>query len=265
MVDRKHRVHAGLAMTSPRGDPLPASDRLAARRRPSACPVLHQRWHGLLFLHWALDPAELGAVLPAGLRLDTFDGRGWVGVTPFQVTRMRPTLFPAMPWLSEANEINLRVYVHRDGIPGIWFPSLEITHRLAMWGARLAYRLPYFHARMEVARHGAAFSFRSERTAGGGGRAMLDVEWQRGELLPPAEPGTLEFFLVERYVLYCGEPAGSMRARIHHRPWPLRRARVLRLHSTLIEAAGLPVPTTPVLAHAQAEPLDVEVWLPRAV
>jgi uncharacterized protein YqjF (DUF2071 family) len=227
--------------------------------------VLHQRWQGLVFLHWAFDPAVLGSLLPAGLHLDTFEGRAWVGVTPFNVSRMRPTLLPALPWLSEANEINLRVYVHRDGIPGIWFPALEITNRLAMWGARLAYRLPYYHAQMEVTQSGDAFSFRSERSAADRGRAMLDVQWNRAEPLPPAAPGTLEFFLLERYVLYCGEPAGSMRARIHHRPWPLRSANVLRLASTLLEAAGLPSPAPPVLAHAQAEPLAVEVWLPTHV
>jgi uncharacterized protein YqjF (DUF2071 family) len=253
-------------MASPRDAPVPVSARLDARRRPSGRPVLHQRWQGLLFLHWAFDPAQLGCVLPAGLHLDTFEGRAWVGVTPFNVSRMRPTLLPALPWLSEASEINLRVYVHRDGIPGIWFPSLEITNRLAMWGARLAYQLPYFHARMDVAQNGDAFSFRSERSGANGQRAMLDVQWHRAEPLPAATPGTLEFFLIERYVLYCGEPAGSMRARIHHRPWPLRNAKVLHLTSTLLEAAaGIPRPATPVLAHAQAEPLDVEVWPPTHV
>ena len=94
---------------------------------------------------------------------------------------------------------------------------------------------------------------------------MLDVQWQRAEPLPPAAPGTLAFFLIERYVLYCGEPAGSMRARIHHRPWSLRSATVLRLASTLLEAGGIPLPAAPVLAHAQAEPLEVEVWLPTDV
>jgi uncharacterized protein YqjF (DUF2071 family) len=252
-------------MPSPRDAPLPLSARLDARRRPSGCPVLHQRWNGLVFLHWTFDPAELRPVLPSGLRLDAFEGRAWVGVTPFHVSRMRPTLLPALPLLSEADEINLRVYVHRDGIPGIWFPSLEITNRLAMWGARVAYRLPYFHARMDVAQDGDAFSFRSERLAADGRRAMLDLRWHSAEPLPPAAPGTLEFFLVERYVLYCGEPAGSMRARIHHAPWPLRGAKVLRLASTLLEAGGLRAPAGPVLAHAQAEPLDVEIWLPTAV
>jgi len=222
--------------------------------------VLHQRWQGLVFLHWAFDPAELGSALPAGLHLDTFKGRAWVGLTPFHVSRMRPTLLPALPWLSEANEINLRVYVHREGIPGIWFPSLEITNRLAMWGARIAYRLPYFHARMRVERDGDVVAFTSRRS--GDARAWLDACWRVGAPLPAAEPGSLEHFLTERYVLYSGDSERMLRARIHHRPWPLRAATLLTLRSTLLEADGIATPTAPAHVLAQDEPFDVEIWPP---
>ena len=235
-------------------------DRLAPRRRPPGLPVLHQRWHGLVFLHWAFAPETLQALVPAGLELDCFDGRGWVGVTPFSVTRMRPSFLPPLPVVSRADEINVRVYVHRDGVPGIWFPSLEITSRLAVLGARLAYRLPYFHARMRVDRAGESVSFRSERS--GRSRAALDAQWRVGQPRPPAATGSLEFFLIERYVLYSGDRTTLLRARIHHRPWPLREVTVLRFASTLLEACGLPSPSTPILAHAQGEPFDVEVWPP---
>jgi uncharacterized protein YqjF (DUF2071 family) len=241
---------------------LDVIDRLAPRRRPSGFPVLHQRWHGLVFLHWAFAPEAVRALVPAGLELDLFDGRAWVGVTPFSVSRMRPSLLPPLPGVSSADEINVRIYVHRDGVPGIWFPSLEITNRLAVVAARIAYRLPYFHARMTVDRHGDTVSFHSERS--GSARAVLDAQWQLGPPRPPAEPGSLEFFLIERYVLYSGDRARLWRARIHHRPWPLRDVAVLRLASTLLEADGMPSPTTPVLAHAQGEPFDVEVWPPHS-
>ena len=236
-------------------------DRLAPRRRPSGVPVLHQRWHGLVFLHWAFSPETLRALVPAGLELDCFDGRAWVGVTPFSVTRMRPSFLPPLPVVSRADEINVRIYVHRDGVPGIWFPSLEITHRLAVLGARLAYRLPYFHARMRVDRDGDSVSFASERS--GSSRAALDAEWRLGRPRAPAELGSLEFFLIERYVLYSGDRTTLLRARIHHRPWPLRQVTVLRFTSNLLEACGLPSPSPPMLAHAQGEPFDVEVWPPR--
>ena len=66
-------------------------------------------------------------------------------------------------------------------------------------------------------------------------------------------------------MLYCSEPGRLMRARIHHRPWPLRDATVLRMASTLLEADGLPAPGGPILAHAQGEPFDVDVWSPVGV
>ena len=238
-------------------------DRLAPRRRPSGLPVLHQRWHGLVFLHWAFAPQALRTLVPTGLELDGFDGRAWVGMTPFSVTRMRPSFLPPLPGISRADEINVRIYVHRDGVPGIWFPSLEITQRLAVLGARIAYRLPYFHARMRVDRDGDSVLFHSERS--GSSRAQLDARWRLGPPRPPAEPGSLEFFLIERYVLYSGDRTMLLRARIHHRPWPLREVTVLHLASTVLEACGVPSPSTPPLAHAQGDPFDVEVWPPQRI
>jgi uncharacterized protein len=239
---------------------LDVIDRLAPRRRPSGVPILHQRWHGLVFLHWAFAPEALQALVPAGLELDLFDARAWVGITPFSVSHLRPSFLPPLPAVSTADEINVRMYVHRDGVPGIWFPSLEITNRLALVAARIAYRLPYCHARMHVDRRGDEVSFRSERS--GSAPAVLDAQWRLGPPRAPAEPGSLEFFLIERYVLYSRARTTLLRARIHHRPWPLREVSVLRLASTLLEADGLPSPTTPVLAHAQAEPFQVEIWPP---
>ena len=235
-------------------------DRLAPRRRPRGVPVLHQRWHALAFLHWPFSAAALRRVVPAGLEVDVHGGDAWVGVTPFRVSRLRPTLLPPLPFVSSAEEINVRVYVHRDGVPGIWFPSLEITNRLALLGARIGYRLPYFHARMRVERDGDVVAFTSVRT--GGLAASFDACWRVGARLPEAEPGSLEFFLTERYVLYSGDDRHMLRTRIHHRPWPLRTATVVRLATTLLEADRLPTPTTPALGHAQAEPLDVEIWAP---
>jgi len=53
-----------------------------------------------------------------------------------------------------------------------------------------------------------------------------------------------------------------LRARIHHRPWPLRAATLLTLRSTLLEADGIATPTAPAHVLAQDEPFDVEIWPP---
>lgn len=72
---------------------------------------------------------------------------------------MRPTLLPPLPWLSGGEQINVRTYVHRDGVPGLWFLSLDITQPIAVWAARLTYALPYYRAKMRVACQGDRVRF----------------------------------------------------------------------------------------------------------
>ena len=58
-------------------------DRAAWQRRPDRQPNMFQRWQHLLFLHWACDPQRIQSTLPAGLRVDTFEGRAYLGVVTF--------------------------------------------------------------------------------------------------------------------------------------------------------------------------------------
>ena len=52
-------------------------------------PVMYQTWSWIAFLHWSYDPRVLQRLLPGGLRPHTFDGRAWVGVTPFFLQDLR--------------------------------------------------------------------------------------------------------------------------------------------------------------------------------
>ena len=215
-----------------------------------------------MFLHWRLAPDVVRALVPGTLDLDLFEGAAWVSVVAFTVSRMRPALLPPIPGLSEAHQINVRTYVHRDGVPGLWFFSLDANNILAVWAARAAYRLAFFQARMHVGKDGDVFAFRCERRDANAPKATFDAAWQPGDLLPVPQPGTLEFFLLERYVLYSGTNDHLLRTRIHHRPWPLRRGTLRHLASTMLEAQGLPRQTDAPLTQAQATPFDVAIWPP---
>ena len=87
------------------------------------------------------------------------------------------------------------------------------------------------------------------------------MEWTRGRALPQAEPGTLEFFLIERFCLYTYLRRRLKRVRIRHRPWPLCDAKVSVLDESLIQSHGLRVSGAP-LVHAQREAFQVEAELP---
>jgi uncharacterized protein len=236
-------------------------DRLSIRQRPDATPVLHQSWGSLLFLHWPVPAELLRPLIPERLQIDTHEGTAWVGMTPFTLWGTRPPLLPAVPYLSDSHELNVRTYVHLDGIPGVWFLSLDASNVLAVIGARLGYHLPYFQAKMSLTEEADTVHFTSTRRHPAAPDAALDVTWRRKAERPEAQPGSLDFFLIERYALYTEKGDTLYRARIHHRPWPLREAELLSLSSTMLESHGLPAPSEQPLLHAQAEPLDVEIFL----
>jgi uncharacterized protein len=241
-------------------EPMPEIlDRLSVRERPDGRSIMHQTWGKLLFLHWPVPVEAIRARLPPGLEMDTWEGTAWVGVTPFTMWGVRPPYLPAVPVLSETHELNVRTYVHHDGVPGVWFFSLDASNAVAVQGARLAFHLPYHRAEMRLDEEGDAIRFSSRRT-GEGAHAVLEAAWTRGAPRPEAEPGTRDFFLIERYCLYTEHDGSLRRSRIHHRPWSLRDARVDSLATTMLEANRLPTPDVPPLVHAQGRPLEVEVW-----
>jgi uncharacterized protein YqjF (DUF2071 family) len=241
--------------------PVDNADRLSVRVRPAGLPIMYQSWGKLLFLHWPVPTELLRPLIPMPLGIDTFDGTAWLGITPFTMWDVRPVFSPSLPFLSESHEINVRTYVYLDGIPGIWFFSLDANNPIAVWGARFAFYLPYFNARMSLEQRDRTVYFASRRTHRGASPAEFEATWTVSERLPRSEPGSLEFFLTERYVLYSARKGALYRARIFHPPWPLHEARLLSCRSTMIGSQGLPSPSwgDPLL-HQQGEPLRVRVW-----
>src|SRR5215207_5979162 len=48
--------------------------------------LLELEWRTAAFFHWAFAPDLIRRLLPPGFELDTFDGRAWIGLTPFTTT-----------------------------------------------------------------------------------------------------------------------------------------------------------------------------------
>jgi uncharacterized protein len=215
------------------GEPVSLEERLRWRERPARSPVMFQTWTDLLFAHWEVDPAVLQASLPPGLTVDTWNGRAYIGVIPFFMRRVRPRGVPPLPWISYFLEMNVRAYVFdASGTPGIWFYSLECNQPIAVWLARALLGLPYRHARMKARRAAdGSIAYRGQRVRG---EARGEFAYGLGESLGAAEPGTLEFFLIERYLLFTVHHGRLLRAQVHHRPYPLCSVAV-----TSLAVAGL--------------------------
>jgi uncharacterized protein len=222
-------------------------------RLPKRPWIMVQVWRDLLFAHWNLPAAAIRRLVPQQLELDTFDGWAWVTITPFHMS-VRLRGLPPFPGMLDFPELNCRTYVTADGKPGIYFFSLDTANRAAVWGARTFYRLPYFHARMQIEKENDSISYSSKRG---------DALW-RGTYTPTsaprrAEPGSLDYFLAERYCLYTIWKGRTYRGEIHHVPWPLQAASVRIQENSIARTAGIELPDTPS-AVSFARELEVLIW-----
>ena len=220
-----------------------------------------QTWHNLLFAHWPVDANALRPLIPAGFEIDRFDGQAWIGVIPFHMTNVAPRGVPALPWVSEFPELNVRTYVRVNGRGGIYFFSLDASNSVAVGIARTLVHLPYFSAAMQVTEtEDGWIRYKSRRTTPGANPAELKVTYRPiGETSPPVF-GTLEHFLTERYCLFTVD--GSFRVHsldIHHPRWPLQAAEAKFEVNTMAEAAGMRLPSTAPLLHF-AKRQDMVAW-----
>ena len=222
---------------------------------PAGRWVLGQTWEQQLFAHWRVPAEQLRARLPDGLEVEEHDGSAWVGITPFRITGIRTRGTVPLPGVSSFLELNVRTYVHPlGGKPGVWFFSLDATSRLAVRTARRAYRLPYSDARIAFDDVDGWIDVEAARL-GERGRVFSG----RCRAVGPAtaaEPGSLEWFLAERYCLYTEDRQGALyRADIHHTPWQLHPAEA---EIDLTSIAPFELHGEPLCQ--VAEPQDVVIW-----
>jgi hypothetical protein len=204
---------------------------------------MYQRWRDLTFLHFSAEPATIQKVLPSGLSVDTYpDGCGkemaWVGLVPFRMEGVRPRRAPSVRVCSDFPETNVRTYVHREGRdPGVWFFSLDASNKLACRVARKQFSLPYHWSRMGCERNGDRVVYESAGLERPG--ADLRLRIQVGKEIETPQAGSLDFFLIERYLLYSVRNGSFFAGRVAHAPYPLHAMKVLQSTESLVSSAGL--------------------------
>jgi len=225
--------------------------------------VMQMTWSDLLFAHWPIELDVVASLLPAGLTLDTRDGKAWVGVVPFTMSNIAPRLCPPIPGLSRFVELNVRTYVSVSGKPGVSFFSLDAASRVAVRVARATFNLPYMDAKMAIGRdEGGVISYQSQRTHRGERSADYDASYSAAGEFFQAEPGSLEQWLTARYCLYSANRKGRIfRGEIDHPPWSLARATCTERTNTMGEPFGFAFRGDPHLLFAK--PVDVRAWLVR--
>ena len=164
----------------------------------------------VLFIHYELDPATLQPSVP--FALDVRDGKAYVSLVAFSQQELRLAWGSALTawagaYVANHDFLNVRTYVRENGQAGIHFIVEWVPSRLAMWIAPRLYGLPYRLGQFEAGRVNDAtgrFEYRAEAVTGFG----------------PSSPGSLDEFLLERYVAYTQYHGVRRRFRVTHTSWP---------------------------------------------
>ena len=238
-------------------------DFLRKRKRFNSWPIMHQNWHDLLFLHWALPPELVRPSLPKGIWLDTYDDKAWMAIVPFWMSKVRPHGLPAVPGLSHFSEMNLRTYVvDAQGRSGVWFFSLECDNPLAVWVARHVFHLNYQRASLscQFAVDGT-ITYHWKREYSRANQTSLQSQFiYRGRGgARQAAPDTLEYFLLERYRLFCVGTKGLYTGEISHAPYSYQDVSLSAYDDSLFEVNGFTRPKRPPdhVCYAQQQRVDI--------
>lgn len=210
--------HPAFSQTDHRPWPLPKKNWL-----------LTQTWLNLAFIHWEIDYGDLRSRVPAELDIDIFDGKAWIAIVPFDMKGVTLRGCPKLSFLSDFPEINVRTYVTYQGKPGVWFFSLDVPKRFAVWTARTFFHLPYRFADVSIADCAGEIEYKSQT------RSETFKATYRPTKVENWDSGSFEKWSTERYCLYCQNNRGSLfRTEVHHPEWPLEVADLKIEKNTLL-------------------------------
>lgn len=205
----------------------------------------------MLLLHYRVSKELLRPLVPASLEIEEHGGSAWVSVVPFRMLRVRARGLPAVGFVSDFAELNVRTYVRHGTQAGVFFLRIQAAARMAAFLARKLSPLPYAYAPMAWRSHGAGVSFESPELA-------VDFAATGPRLLDPAGSAddSLDSFLTERYCMYADSKTGVQRADVHHVRWPMLAHRLRITRNRLLSSLGVPRPLYPDRTHFS---LGVEV------
>lgn len=219
----------------------------------------------MLFLSWPVPPASIAGRIPSGLSLERFENQAWITLIPFQMEGLRARWLPPLAPFSRFAEVDCLTYVRGAVGDGIWFFRIDAGTLLGGVMGRLM-GLPYHDSSVSLLTEGEWRHFQSEGRPGGNGlRPELRLRYRPHGPEREAPPGTLEHFVVERFVMYSRSGRGTLlQGRETRPPRRIQDCEVSLLRNTLTEAAGVPGPGEAPLAWYCARSA-IHTWLPAPV
>ena len=210
----------------------------------------YQEWHGSLFMHWKIDPSILKGLLPESLTIDLYDNDAWISILAFAVKKLRFRRLPCSRFSSNFNKVILRTYVINNGIPGVYFFSIEAEKLMPAFMERVLVGLPYIKS--TIYRKGQTYYAENADK-----NLSLQVDHSPGELI--YTKSGLDLWLTERHALYYKEGNNIFRTDIHHKEWILQNTTVRPNIIRYPIISDMPGQNPPDLAHC-ARRVKVLFW-----
>ncbi len=199
-------------------------------------PLFFADWERAVFIHYEADPLKLQQCVP--YEVDLYDGRAFVSVVAFRMSRMRPRVGDrSAEWLfkpiTDSRFLNVRTYVRHGGESGIYFISEWLSNPLSVLLGPWTFGLPYRAAHLDYHHDHETATLRGMVAAREGMltySAALDEN--RFEI---STGGSLTEFLLERYTAFTEQNRRKRFFRIWHEP---RRQASLDVDVTLDHLIG---------------------------
>ena len=205
--------------------------------------VISQKWSNLLFLNFSLPAKVIQDKLPPPLKVDTFEGKAYISIVPFMMSSIRFPYTPPLPF-SKLLELNIRTYVQLEGVPGIYFFTLDTNHKLASYIAQRFFSLPYRHTSLTAKCQAKQLYYSSPHFEV---RAMIKER---------KEKTTFDHWIVERYHLFTQKKSSLLQGTALHPPWSLHEVDLTYQDNGFLHSFDL---DTAVFSNAYAaDALDVK-------
>ncbi|GAA4477558.1 YqjF family protein [Enteractinococcus fodinae] len=230
-------------------------------------PVNFQTWQYLTFLHWSYEPSVVQALVPEELTVQQWNSRTWVGITPFQMARVRGPFRVPIPGWDAFPELNVRAYVRTDdGRDGIWFLGMVVP-KISFVAAARSVGLPYERSAATVSVGAASWAYRFGTP--NPFKLLPEDDWfgatvTVGEPLAASDRTELVDSVTGRWTAFHRRARQLWGTPVSHEPWPLRAATASGHFTEPLRWVGLPEPDNKPLVHA-ASIVHTRLGVPRRV
>ncbi|EEI90419.1 hypothetical protein HMPREF0765_4006 [Sphingobacterium spiritivorum ATCC 33300] len=180
----------------------------------------YQEWNDALFLHFEIDYTHLRKLVPAHLHIDSFDGKYYISLVAFKMQNIRPRNLPAVGFISDFYEINVRTYIDNDQKKGVYFIHIEAEKALSAFVARTLSGLPY--EKSGIAR-------KTDQYTNDNIKKNFNLHSDFSILDKVSEKSQLDLWLTERYCLYLERKSQLWRYDIHHKEWEIHNVHMNNL------------------------------------